>query len=342
MATLNDFHRVDDDDDVLAEDVNKLMATSLRSEYKNVEALSGDMELTDSDTPIQRLDPDGSDRDILMPEPNAVNNHLYLIQHGGSANVLTIRDNDDTLTLATLQSGDAVMMLPDGDGGYTAFTRSVVLSAASPRVYTSSTDWTKPANLAYIIVEVVGGGGAGGGATAAGSGVYSCGGGGGGGGYSKKRIDAADLGNTETVTIGAGGTGVTGLAGNAGGTSSFGTHASATGGEPGAASAAASTVAFINAGAGGQGSDGDINVKGGPGQPGARSAASHGGGGGNSHLGGGGLGQTDVATFNGNAGGAYGGGGSGAANGQNQTGRAGAAGAAGVVIVWEYVYGLGA
>lgn len=342
MATLNDFHRVDDDDDVLAEDVNKLIATSLRSEYKNVEALSGDMELTDSDTPIQRLDPDGSDRDILMPEPNAVNNHLYLIQHGGSANVLTIRDNDDTLTLATLQSGDAVMMMPDGDGGYTAFTRSVVLSAASPRVYTSSTDWTKPANLAYIIVEVIGGGGAGGGAIVTAPGSYSCGGGGGGGGYSKKRIASSDLGSSETVTIGAGGTGVSGAGGNTGGTTSFGSHLQATGGIGGAASAASSTTAFINPGTGGIGSGGNINVAGSPGIPGARSAAPHGGGGGGNPLGGGGAGQTDVSIFNGNAGRAYGGGGSGAANGADQGGRPGANGADGVVIVWEYVYGLGA
>lgn len=250
------------------------------------------------------------------------------------------------LTLATQQ---AVMMWYDptssrwrlvgGAGSSGASSTKVQLSSASPRVYTANDTWSKPTGLVYVEVEVIGGGGAGGGAGATSGSEYACGSGGGGGGYSKKKILAASLGSSETVTVGAGGTGVSAAQGNTGGTSSFGSHLQATGGVGGVASAVATTTAFLTAAAGGIGSLGDINAAGDAGMPGGRNfgSTSHGGGGGGSNMGGGGQGVTTAAGNNGNAGQAYGGGGSGAANAVSQSARAGAAGAAGVVIVWEYV-----
>lgn len=81
--------------------------------------------------------------------------------------------------------------------------------ATAPIVYTydlagSPYTWTKRTGLKYIDVEAWG---AGGGAARATSGGSS--GGGGGGTYTKRRIFAADLGSTETVTIPAGGLGAT-------------------------------------------------------------------------------------------------------------------------------------
>ena len=80
--------------------------------------------------------------------------------------------------------------------------------------------WTKQTGLRYVIVEAWG---AGGGASAgAGSGRN---GGGGGGGYNQKRIEAATLGATETVTVATGGT-----TNASGGNSTFGAHVTGFGG----------------------------------------------------------------------------------------------------------------
>lgn len=205
----------------------------------------------------------------------------------------------------------------------TALLFGVTLSASggggsSPptvQVITATGDWTKPAGLTAAIIEIVAGGGGGAGG-AAGDG----GGGGGGGGYSRKRVAAASLGSTETVTIGAAGAaGSAAGNGGAGGTTSFGTHCSATGGAGGAHGS--------NGGLGGVGSSGDVNADGGGGNAsvGNLSPGKNGGG---SFFSGGALGPN---TGNGTAGklGAGGGGGGGNA-------ATGGAGGAGVCVVTEF------
>ena len=101
--------------------------------------------------------------------------------------------------------------------------------AITRRVYQSSTTWTKPAGLKYLEVEVLGGGGASSTTTATGASQYAAGGGGGGGCYQKLLVDAASLGATVTVTVGAGGF----SNGAAGGNTTFGTVLTANGGSPG-------------------------------------------------------------------------------------------------------------
>lgn len=85
----------------------------------------------------------------------------------------------------------------------------------------SSGNWSKPAKLKYIDVEMWAGGGGGG--IASGTGGSS---GGGGGGWNKKRFMASELGSTEAYSVGAGGASkainVSGT-GNNGGNSTFGT-----------------------------------------------------------------------------------------------------------------------
>lgn len=66
--------------------------------------------------------------------------------------------------------------------------------------------WTKPANLAYIVVEAWGGGASG--TAYRGLAGNNAVGGGGGGAYTKKLLSAGSLGTTETITIGAGGASV--------------------------------------------------------------------------------------------------------------------------------------
>lgn len=109
-------------------------------------------------------------------------------------------------------------------------------TAMDVQSFTASGTWTKQAGARRVLAQLwgAGGGGGGGGGSLAGS---DGGGGGGGGAYNQRWFDAADLGATESVTIGAAGTaGVgaigagAGTAGGAGGNTSFGAWVTAFGG----------------------------------------------------------------------------------------------------------------
>lgn len=217
------------------------------------------------------------------------------------------------------------------------------LSADSPRVYTSSDTWTKPANLVCVIVEAVGGGGGGGGVTAASS--QAClGQGGGGGGYRKGLIFEASLSSTETITVGTGGAGGSVGTGSNGGNSSFGSHITANGGSGGNGQTSSASVPRMGQTAGGGGgtggSGGDIAIAGGPGIPGiilslTQAQPSMGGA---SHMSPLTRSTSSVGTDeDGITGAAYGGGGSGAQSTNDSSNHNGGAGADGVVIVWEFV-----
>lgn len=185
--------------------------------------------------------------------------------------------------------------------------------------YTSSTTWTKPVGLKFVIVEAVGSGG-GGGANDSGS-TNNGAGGGGGGSYATVKKLAASLGATETVTIGAGGAAATN-----GNDSSFGAHCIGKGGTKGANGSGGA------GGAGGVAGTGDFKVPGGQGSTGG-AATPYGGAGGGTRYGQGAPARLDGGVAD--PGGLYGGGGAGGAR-IASGGRAGAAGAAGVVIVREY------
>jgi len=190
------------------------------------------------------------------------------------------------------------------------------------QAFTGSNTWTKPANLKYVVVRLVGAGGGGGGSSAT---ANSAGGGGGGGGYSEKLILEATLGATETVTIGAAGAAGTSTgSGGAGGTTSFGAHCQATGGGGGDVGGGESSGSN-----GGVGSGGDLNTVG-DGSQGAN-IASAAGKGGSSLLGGGSRSPSNNVGIDATG---YGGGGSGGSN--NGGAVAGGAGMTGYCIVYNY------
>jgi hypothetical protein len=187
--------------------------------------------------------------------------------------------------------------------------------AQAVQVFTSSGTWTKPSNLSHIKVEVVGGG--------AGPNNGAHGGGGGAGGYSMEILDSSEVGSSETVTIGAGGTYAV-----AGGTSSFASYLQATGGGVSSSS---------YGGAAGVGSGGDLNLDGGLGFT-SDPALLTGGQGAHSILGGGSTPGTSstVPGVKSNVPGSGGGGHGSSCGGTPGTQGCGTYGTDGIVIVYEF------
>jgi hypothetical protein len=201
--------------------------------------------------------------------------------------------------------------------------------------------------LRAVNVKCVSGGGGSGGAatTAAGQGATS--GGGAGGTYAEAFLLAAELGDSETITVGAGGTGgaAGANAGGDGGDSSFGTLCIASGGTTTGSGGAAATATTTGS-AGGQctpaTSVGDLIVAGQEGSDGRHLSTGErindAMGGASGHGYGYGRSESNVtASAAGLAGQNYGGGASGAHNQASQTQVAGAAGGDGIVIVDIYV-----
>ncbi len=210
---------------------------------------------------------------------------------------------------------------------------------ANVQTFTSSGTWNKPSYGSRVKVQLWGGGGGGGKQTT------NSGCGGGGGGYAELEFDIADLGSTETVTLGDGGAAkTTNGPGNDGGSSTFGSHLTAYGGGGGAIGGTSNETGGGGGGLFGAGENGDSTTGGDGGAPvgGARgdfNASSPVAGGDSTYGGGGGGGSSDAngatggRSVHGGGGGGGGGGGDGSGNGGDgglsQYGGGGGGGAAG-------------
>ena len=216
------------------------------------------------------------------------------------------------------------------------------VGAATQEFTTSGTfNFTVPAGVSQITVEVWGGGGAGGGSDD----YIDCegvgGAGGGGAAYANSTLSVTP-GQNLTVVVGAGGPGVSGANGTAGGPSFVGniTHpvvVSAAGGSGGTANIAGYPGYQPPGGAGGTiaASTGDTRLAGENGEDGDTGGLVWSGDGGDGANGGsGGLGFDGAENKNGNPGNAPGGGGGGGrTSGDDGGAHAGGAGAAGKVVI---------
>ena len=252
-----------------------------------------------------------------------------------------------TTTTAAQQSVASVgtanqVLTSNGAGALPTFQNVSVTGAITSvvsQVFTSNGTYTPTSGMVYCEIEVIGGGGAGGGANTTTGSQYSNGGGGGAGEYARGIFDAATVGASQTVTIGAAGTGVSAGTGGSGGTTSVGALITGGGGAGGLASAASATPNLGVAGAGGSGgSGGNFRSNGEDGFYGLQLAATGtwtiGGKWGSSQYGAGGR---NVFAAAGAAATGYGAGGGGSSNFQSTAATAGGNGTAGIVIVTEYV-----
>lgn len=281
----------------------------------------------------------------------------FIFKKTVAANSMIIDPNgsetiDNSSTSLTLTDNNAVVGIWSNgaewyriDGVDATALGALLPGFQSVQVFTSSGTYTRPSGIERVLVISTGGGGGGGGADSDGSGV-GAGSGGGAGGTAIELFTAAQVGASQTVTIGAGGTAGadTGGNGGAGGNTTFGSLHTATGGAAGTGISATAAVNATSGAAGGVPTGGLINIAGGHGGPGlghggASILNATGGDGGTSFWGGGPGGAanaTDSSAVAGVAGVARGAGGSGAANVRDTTGTAGGAGAAGIVVVLEF------
>jgi hypothetical protein len=283
---------------------------------------------------------------VPAPASGAVRNvKLLTVRNKGASSVdVTVQAYDGATAYElfkwTLAAGDTLQYTDEGGFIVVASGRALSLNL---RVFTASGTYTPSPGLVGAIIECVGGGGGGGGTAAPGTFIY-CGSGGGAGSYSRRLVTAAQIGASQTVTIGAQGNG--GAAGNNNGTAgsdtSVGTLCIGKGGQGGVSFAGNNAT---NGGLGGIAGTGDFIVPGNPGgaggftYPGSQSQvlANYGGA---SFFGG--AGQSYFAAFNAASTSAqlsavgYGSGGAGAVS-HNATASAGGNGSPGVCIITEYI-----
>ncbi len=238
---------------------------------------------------------------------------------------------------ATLTTGNVIV--GSGLGTVAVGNR---LATAKLTVWAASTTYTADANLIVALLGVVGGGAGGGGCANSSAGSEGSGGGGGGGSTSLALKTAAQIGASQTVTIGAVANG--GTAGNNNGTAGNDTSIGALCiGKGGSAGGGAAANTGGSSGAGGVAGTGDILIPGAAGGRGMNSTiVSFGilsGNGGSSGMGFGAggrlaVGGGDTTGLNGSN---YGGGGSGGVSANAAGAAAGGNGAQGLAFALEFV-----
>lgn len=262
---------------------------------------------------------------------------------GDAVDVRGPAGTNGTGTVTSIVAGDGIDVDDtDPENPVISVTSTDGISSVVQQVFTSSGTYTPTPGMKYCVIRALGAGGGGGGAASAGS-FSIWGGGGGAGSWSEIIVDAATIGPSQSVTIGAAGSaGSAGAnAGGNGGDTSVGTLCVGKGGTGGPAG---STSTANAGGAGGVAGTGTVTTTGAPGGPSgigqvATSQWVHTGMGGSSLYGGGGASRPSEASTSRTGGAATGrgAGGGGGATYNGSSAAAGGAGAAGFVVITEYL-----
>ena len=251
--------------------------------------------------------------------------------------VVTITPTTSTINgAATLvvQKGQSVRIVSNGSNYQASLLTGI--RTVKIQTFSASGTYTPSTGMLHAVIEAIGGGAGGGGVAICTGGTINGAGGGGAGSYARKVVTAVQVGASQTVTIGAGGSGgaAGANAGIAGGDTSVGTLCIGKGGSGGAGAPDGAAGA---GGAGGVAGTGDVTIVGGNGIAGSRSTnatfiftfLS----GGCSVWGQGGL--ISVNT-NGSVGTGYGSGGGGGSDFSATSTHTGGAGAGGYVLITEH------
>ncbi|WP_429139262.1 glycine-rich domain-containing protein [Aeromonas veronii] len=297
------------------------------------------------------------DRVLVKDQTTAAQNGIYLVA-AQSWTRATDADNGTKLSSGarvavedgTVNAGKVWYLATTGI--ISLGTTSLLFKSAEPdttgrllgvKTFTSSGVYTPAEGVKSVVVEMVGGGGGSGGTTSTSAGQASLGGGGGAGAYAKAILTAAEIGSSQSVTIGAGGSpgpATTGDAGS-GGTTSLGALVSAPGGGGGGAGSVSSGPVFMGNSGRPSSSPSGSNITGYAGSQGGTgcllsSTSGLSGSGANSHFGTGGDSKYASSGGQGNSGNGYGSGAGGSANTASQAAKTGTAGQPGIMIIWEY------
>lgn len=288
---------------------------------------------------------------------SAPTEHGVLIGQGSSAVTSQTLTNGQLIVgstgadpvAATLTAG-AGISITNGAGSIAIATVANAINKIVVKTITASGTYTPTAGMRFCHVEIIGGGGGAGSIPPTGAGEIAASGGGGSGSYTAGLFTAADIGSSQSVTIGAGGLGgtdiVTGENGSMGGTSSFGSLMTANAGDgSGFLKITSGTGCIFPGSSGSSGSGGYIQHSGNFGTPAYLSIVGSTFSvfspiGAPSKFSGGALAYRVNASIPGGVGDSgrlYGGGAGGSTSNQNQPGRVGSNGADGICIITEYI-----
>jgi hypothetical protein len=275
--------------------------------------------------------------------PNFVGNPNTFVVVNSSGTGLTViaglAFTMNAFTVTMVANASVTLQLPAVNGTL-ALTSQITSLIARVQVFTASGTYTPSANMLYCTIECIGPGGGGGGAFSN-AGNYSGGGGGGAGSYSRKTVNAATIGASKAVVVGAGGAGGTGSGNGSAGSSDTTLGATICVGKAGSGgTGTAASGSGAPGAAGGVAGTGDIAAPGQNGQPGwgggALNIAAVGGAGGSTWLGSGGQMNITGTNTTGPAGTGYGGGGAGGASFNGSGNSTGGVGAPGLLVVTDF------
>jgi len=274
--------------------------------------------------------------------------HVQVANKGGTGQTsytkgdILVAQSSSVLTKLAISATDGQVITSDS----TAATGISWGAGPRPtvRVYSTASvqTWTRPSNLAYIVVEVLAGGG-GGGCRSEAPNTPGVAAGGGSGAYAKKIIPASSILASQTIQVGAGGgPAITASTlGSIGGLTTFGSFLTVSGGTFGASMLGSSNTQIPGGTGGSVLVAGDININGQAGGPAISSLVSFAlvnipaGVGGNAPMGYGFGGRVIASDSNGADGTGFGAGGGGSKV-DGGAGKTGGTGAVGLIIVSEY------
>lgn len=148
--------KTDDVDDVLASHVNDIQTVIEAiakgvglADYVKARTLTTDeVSLTDTDTPVQKLDSNGATRNIYLPAPST-DNHPFYITNVGAFAVSVKNNSTDATEIASVGAGEGALVFSDsvayksGGGNVTTTgTQTLTNKRITKRVASTTDDAT--------------------------------------------------------------------------------------------------------------------------------------------------------------------------------------------------------